>query len=149
MNLTYANSPRWANAENTLIDIAVKWDEMAGEIPFTASATDVEEYGRKLFEAAVAGEFGSIAAYVPTTAEPQLSRRFTSLEFLDLFTKDEQLAVVTASMSSASVKLWYDRTIAASFVTLDDQRTELGLGALVAAGLLTPQRKAEIVGVMQ
>jgi hypothetical protein len=68
---------------------------------------------------------------------------------MDLFTEAELLAVVTASMSSAQVKLWYDRTLAASYITIADPRTESGLDALVEAGLLTAARKAVIVGAMQ
>lgn len=76
------------------------------------------------------------------------SPRLTSLEFLDLFQELEQLAIVEASMQSAPIKLWYDRTLAASFVTIDDPRVSAGLTALVAANLLTEQRKGEIVAAM-
>ena len=81
--------------------------------------------------------------------EPPQPKRLTSLEFLDLFTEAEQLAVATAAMQSAQVKLWYDRTLAANFITLADPRTEAGLTALVGAGLLTAERKAAIVEAMQ
>ena len=80
---------------------------------------------------------------------PPEHRKLTSLEFLDLFTDAEQLAVTTAAMQSPQVKLWYDRTLAASFITLDDPRTEAGLSSLVVAGLLTEDRKAAIVEAMQ
>lgn len=76
-------------------------------------------------------------------------KQFTSLEFLDLFTEEEQLSIATAAMQSPQVKLWYDRTLAASFVTLSDQRTEAGLDALVSYNLLPEQRKTEIVQAMQ
>lgn len=76
-------------------------------------------------------------------------RRFTSLEALDLFTKGEQLAIVEATLTEPAVKLWYDRLLAASFVSYEDPRTEGGLEALVTAGLLTPERKDEIVAAMQ
>ena len=87
----------------------------------------------------------------PPNPEPLPSQppRFTALEMLDLFTEAEQLAVVEATMSVPAVKLWYDRMIAASFVTYEDPRTEGGLQALVDAELLTPARKAEIVAAMQ
>lgn len=75
--------------------------------------------------------------------------RLTALEMLDLFTEPEQLAVVEATMANAAVKLWYDRMIAATFVTYEDPRTEGGLQALVDAQLLTPERKAAIVAAMQ
>lgn len=84
--------------------------------------------------------------YVPP--EPEYPQ-FTALEMLDLFTEAEQLAVVEATMTSPAVKLWYDRLIAATFVTYGDPRTEGGLQALVDAGLLDPGRKAEIVAAMQ
>ena len=79
---------------------------------------------------------------------PAPPKQFTSLEFLDLFTESEQLAIAPAAMQSAQVQLWYDRTLAANFITLADPRTEAGLTALVTAGLLTAERKAEIVAAM-
>ena len=54
-----------------------------------------------------------------------------------------------AATQSPHVKLWYDRTLAAMFITLSDQRTEAGLTALVDAGMLTAERKAAIVEAMQ
>lgn len=81
--------------------------------------------------------------------EPVVEKRFASLEFLDLFTEAEQIAVATAAMQSADVKLWYDRMLAAMYITISDPRTEAGLGALVAAGLLTSPRKDAIVSAMQ
>lgn len=78
-------------------------------------------------------------------AQPQL----TPLEYLDLFTDAEQLAVVGATMVVPAVKLWYDRMLAASFVSFADPRTEGGLQALVDANLLTLQRKSEISAAMQ
>lgn len=81
----------------------------------------------------------------PSPAPP---KQFTSLEFLDLFTDAEQLAVVSAAMASAQVKLWYDRMLAASFVSLSDPRTSAGLQALVSAGLLTQVRRNAIVATM-
>ena len=80
---------------------------------------------------------------------PPAYPQFSALEMLDLFTEAEQLAVVEATMTSPAVKLWYDRLIAATFITYEDPRTEGGLQALVDADLLTPERKAEIVSAMQ
>lgn len=76
--------------------------------------------------------------YVPRT-------QFTSLEFLDRFTEEEQLTVVQATMQSAAVKLWYDRLLAASFVDLEDPRTEAGIDALISAGLIAADRKAALL----
>lgn len=79
---------------------------------------------------------------------PPPPKQFTSLEYLDLFTESEQLAVVSATMAVPQVKLWYDKMLAAGYVTAADPRTEGGLAALVGAGLLTEARKAEILAVM-
>lgn len=67
---------------------------------------------------------------------------------LDLFTPDEQLAVVTATMSDPVVKLMYDRLLGAAFLSYEDPETEQGLQLLVAKELLTPERKAQIVSAM-
>ncbi|APW37663.1 hypothetical protein RD110_11045 [Rhodoferax koreense] len=84
----------------------------------------------------------------PAAVAPQ-PRQFTSLELLDLFTAGEQLSVATAAMTNPQVKLWYDRLLAAQYVTIADQRTRDGLSALVAMGLLTAERKASIVAAME
>jgi hypothetical protein len=65
MHLEYAKNPVWANAEHTLIDLTIKWDAIAEELPFTASPTDTEAHGRAIFAAAAAGDFGPVAEYVP------------------------------------------------------------------------------------
>jgi hypothetical protein len=65
MQLEYAKNPVWANAEHTLIDLTIKWDAIAEELPFTASPTDTEAHGRAIFAAAAAGDFGPVAEYVP------------------------------------------------------------------------------------
>jgi hypothetical protein len=54
---------RWANAEHTGIDMIIT---ISGQkLPFTARADDPEDYGRELFNRAVAGEFGEIGEYQP------------------------------------------------------------------------------------
>lgn len=91
-------------------------------------------------------------APVEDTALPAPSpsyKTFTSLEFLDLFTEAEQLSVAEAALQSAQVKLWYDRLLAASYITLSDSRVEAGLSSLVEAGLLTSDRRIEIAKAMQ
>ena len=68
MQLEYAKDPRWVNAEQSLIDLIIKWAEYPEELPFTASPTDVEEYGREIYAAAAAGQFGVVAEYVAPVA---------------------------------------------------------------------------------
>ena len=54
---------RWSNAEHTGIDMFITLNGQ--KIPFTARADDPENYGRELFNRAVAGEFGEIGEYQP------------------------------------------------------------------------------------
>ena len=84
----------------------------------------------------------------PRPLPPPAPKQFTSLEFLDLFTDEEQLAVASAAMSTAQVKLWYDRVLAASFVSLSDPRTSAGLQALVTESLITQARMDAILVAM-
>lgn len=83
----------------------------------------------------------------PEPPEPQYPR-FYGNEKLDLFTQGEQLAVVTATMTDPVVKLMYDRLLGAAYLTYEDAETEQGLQLLVDKGLLTTERKAEIVARM-
>ena len=84
----------------------------------------------------------------PRPLPPPTPKQFTSLEFFDLFTDAEQLAVASAAMASAQVKLWYDRMLAASFVSLSDPRTSAGLQALVTESLITQARMDAILVAM-
>ena len=61
-NLTSLANPRWANAEQTLIDCEITSSQFGDEVlPFTASPTDCEAHGRAIFADIVAGKYGSIA----------------------------------------------------------------------------------------
>lgn len=60
-----AHSPKYTADGN--IDLVVQFPWVEGEVPFSASPVDSEEYGRALHAAALAGDFGEIAPYV----EPQ------------------------------------------------------------------------------
>lgn len=59
-----ARDPVWNDAAQTSLNLWVTFEataETLGEIPFTASPADNEDYGRELFARAVALEFGPIA----------------------------------------------------------------------------------------
>ena len=147
MQITSVFSPVWANVEQTLINCNVTIDEFGDEVlPFTAGAHDVEPHGQKLFQDLMAGVYGAVGAYVePPYEPPPAPISITALEFIDRFTESEQLAIVTATMSNAQVKLWYDKLLAASSVVFADPRVSAGLDGLVAAGLISAERKAEIL----
>jgi hypothetical protein len=59
------HSPVFSDDTGTRIDCMVKFDTLPVEVPFTADANDVEEHGRAIYVALAAGEYGTIAAYVP------------------------------------------------------------------------------------
>lgn len=71
--------------------------------------------------------------------------RFSSLEFLDRFTDEEQISVATATMSNAQVKLWYDKLLAAEYIDITDPRTIGGVDALISSGLLDESRKDAVL----
>ena len=73
---------------------------------------------------------------------------FTGLSKLNLFTPDEQVAIAAASNTTPSVKLVYDRFLAADYLTYSDPEVEQGLHLLVQSGLLTQDRKDAIVQQM-
>lgn len=76
-------------------------------------------------------------------------KHFTGLAKLDLFTNDEQEAVIAAGLSGdVQVKRFYDRMIVADYLTYSDPQAEQGLQLLVARELLTPERKDAIVAAM-
>ncbi len=85
----------------------------------------------------------------PTPSIEMTYPQFKGNDKLDLFTPSEQLAVVTATMTDPIVKLMYDRLLGSAYMTYEDPETERGLVVLVDKGLLTQERKAEIVAAMQ
>nr|WP_047576489.1 hypothetical protein [Methylobacterium sp. ZNC0032] len=84
--------------------------------------------------------------FAPPPEEPDSPKRqFSFLEFMDLFTGEEQLAIAGAAMTDAATKLWYDRAVGAQFISLDDARLTAGLDAMVTAGLLTAPRSDRVM----
>jgi len=47
------------------IDCMVKFDTLDFEVPFTADPNDVEQHGRDIHAALLAGYYGPIAGYTP------------------------------------------------------------------------------------
>ncbi len=66
MKLLYAKNPRWANRGQSRIDLQVRFEEIAEELPFTAEPNDVEAHGRDIYARAVSGEFGEVAQFEAT-----------------------------------------------------------------------------------
>lgn len=70
MQLQSASNPTWANPEHTAINLTIRWQGWAEDLPFTARADDVESHGRAIYEAAAQGDFGVVAAFVAPTVQP-------------------------------------------------------------------------------
>jgi hypothetical protein len=63
--LEYAKDPVWADETGNAIVLVVKWEEFNEEMPFGATSYDPMPHGVDLYNRAKAGEFGSIAPFVP------------------------------------------------------------------------------------
>lgn len=116
---------------------------------FRKSPTEVygyDETQEDLASTAIQNGWEEITGAWPPASQPEPPKtQFTSLEFLERFTEQEQLLVVGATLQVPQVKLWYDKMLAASFVDLNDPRTEAGLAALVAVELISAARMQEIL----
>jgi hypothetical protein len=66
MKLIYAKNPVWANRNQTLINLTVRFEGIDEDLPFTANANDVEAHGREIYAQAVTGEFGEIDPFTAT-----------------------------------------------------------------------------------
>jgi hypothetical protein len=73
LTFEYAKNPVYGNAEETHINLLVKFKEFEIEIPFGANAWDPHEHGQTIYERAQAGEFGTIAPFVlPTVLQQEV-----------------------------------------------------------------------------
>jgi hypothetical protein len=74
MKYSAVRNCKWANAEHTVVECEVNFNNITDEewSPFGANPNDHYEHGREIFAKAVAGEFGEVAEYVPP---PQLKAK--------------------------------------------------------------------------
>lgn len=69
--ITSVSNPRWADEQQTIIDCIITTEATGDEqLPFTASPSDTEPSGRKVFEDCVAEVYGPVAAYSPPPEPP-------------------------------------------------------------------------------
>jgi hypothetical protein len=76
MKIEYAKDLRWSNESQDTIDLIVKWEHFSEEHPFTASLSDPENHGKKLFQDAVAGKYGEIKEFILVTENPVTTSPF-------------------------------------------------------------------------
>lgn len=113
-------------------------------LPFAWSPEGVTYDDRLTAEQRAAIE-AVVAAHDPSAIPSAPAPRFSFLEFMDLFTEAEQLAIAGAAMTDAATKLWYDRAVGAQFIDLTDARLTAGMQAMVTAGLLTSGRRDRVL----
>ena len=67
-------NPRWADAAQTRIDCDVDFEEIAeATVPFSAAATDNYAHTTEIYNAVLAGTYGTIADYVAPPVEPDVT----------------------------------------------------------------------------
>lgn len=67
--LDYVKSPQWADAQHSVFECVVKFDEFADEMPFGCTSADKYEHSKEIWTRTLAGEFGEILEYVPPTID--------------------------------------------------------------------------------
>jgi hypothetical protein len=66
MKYTQVLNPIWANAEHTVINCEVDFDDLKEEfVLFTANSNDIYDHTKQIFNECVEGKWGSIAEFVP------------------------------------------------------------------------------------
>lgn len=66
MNYTSVKNPIWANAEHTIINCEVDFDDLKEEfVPFSADLNDIYAHTKQIFNECVEGKWGTVAEYVP------------------------------------------------------------------------------------
>ena len=92
-------------------------------------------------------ELAAAGITVQTVADPAPPpiTAVSSLQFRQLFTSAEALAITTAAESNAQFRMFMDDESAAGTVVLASPEVQSGIAALVTAGLLTQARANAIL----
>lgn len=114
MKIEYVKNPQWANSEQTVINVIVKFGEIEQEIPFTASKDDIELHGIELFYRALQGDFGIISEYVlsPPLVPQSIQNRQAKLALLSvgLFKRAEEIINSMEGDASIAARIEWNAT---------------------------------------
>jgi hypothetical protein len=69
LTFQYAKNPSFASEDKSIISLTVKFAEYNEELPFGATNYDTYEYGRNIYQRALAGEFGEVGAFAAPSVE--------------------------------------------------------------------------------
>ena len=72
-------------------------------------------------------------------------RKISKLDYMELFTDNEMVAIFTAAKASPLVEIWLEKFRLSEFIDLADPRNADGLYALESAGILGQGRALEIL----
>lgn len=115
-------NPRWKNAEHTILDVDVLFEELepVGLVPFTATVNADTDHGVEIWEKGLAGEYGPIADYVPPL--PTIGDYRTAIQSLidaKAQEKDYDSGATLASYVNSTIPQWASE--ATAFVAWRDQ----------------------------
>ena len=84
---------------------------------------------------------------MPELADPTPTEKphFTFLQFLARFTPTEQQSITQAAQGNPMVYLWLLKEASVESVHLEHPETLMGMTILVDTGLITPERRDEIL----
>ena len=86
-------NPKWINAEHTLLNCEVDFDELDEEyVEFTANPNDIEEHGKQIYADCVAGNYGEIEEFDVAAFEAQ-QQAITDAEAKRQASKDKLTAL--------------------------------------------------------
>lgn len=70
---TKVENLKWVSNEQTAIDCEVYFDKIPGATSFTVNPVDLSAHTQELWTRALAGDFGHILDYVPSSIAPTQS----------------------------------------------------------------------------
>jgi len=77
MIVKFAKDPIWSSTEKVSINLIVRFEGVDEDFPFTATPWDTMDYGRDIYERALAGEFGVVAEWkAPSLEEMTAIKRY-------------------------------------------------------------------------
>ncbi|STM21177.1 Uncharacterised protein [Escherichia coli] len=97
------SNPQWADKEHTAVNCMVKFEHIEQAVPFTATASDTEAYGRDIYAACLRGEVGEIAEYVQPSISPEKARELKTAGSTPGGTEWNQPVIFSALMAVTGI----------------------------------------------
>lgn len=76
---------------------------------------------------------------------PPVVRQLSKLDYMKRFADEELSAIYSAAKVNVMVEIWLEKFRLAEYINLDDPKTQDGVHALEAAGLIAPGRAVEVL----